>query len=254
MQKIILFIFLFCVSISGAQTKGKPTQNKAKTNKTAKADSTKTQEEDEELDPMAALELTLPLEEEIDGLTGKRIYYKDRKKRNDSIRAALRAEIKREQMKFKVYSKYNKKDKSKIELCINITAKDTFYTYCTKDTICKDPEVSKILYQKTIADTVYMLIYVDAYTKSSYRGGACNGGHETKLFFVRWNAPKGAAIWKQRTISSCIKTITNMTSTKIPDWDGQSVLEVSYHKGSSFYNLKFDPNNPKAGIQSDKSD
>jgi len=247
----ILLVLMFCVSVAGAQTKGKPTKGKVKP---AVSDTTKTEDDDEELDPMAALELTLPLEEEIDGLTGKRVYYKDRKKSNDSARAVLRAELKRKQMSFYVRSKYDKKDKGKIELCINIATRDTFLTHCIKDTICRDPEVSKVLFQKTIADTVYMLIYVDAFTKSAYRGGACNGGHETKLFFVRWNAPAGKAIWRQRTISSCIKTITNMTKFDIAKWDGQSVLEVSYNKGSAFYDLKFDPANPKLGMQSDKSD
>lgn len=249
-----LFILMLCVSVAGAQTKGKQTGNKGKGKGKAVAtsDSTKVEEE-EEMDPMQALELTLPLEVEIDGLTGEKKFYKDRKIKNDSIRAAFRAEQKRKQMTFYVRTKKPKKATDRMELCINIANRDTFLTYCYKDSVVKDPEVSKLLYNKTVGDTVYMLIYVDAFTKSAYRGGACNGGHETKVYFVRW-APKGKAIWKQRTISSCIKTITNMTKIKIPDWDGSAPLELSYHKGSQFYDIKFDPAAPQLGLQSEKSD
>ncbi len=243
---------MFCVSVAGAQTKGKQTGYKSKKGKEVAVKDT-VYAEDEELDPMQALELTLPLEVEIDGLTGEKKFYKERKIKNDSIRAAFRAEQKRKQMSFYVRTKTPKKKTDRMELCINIANRDTFLTYCYKDSVVKNPEVSKLLFNKTIGDTAYMLIYVDAFTKSAYRDGACNGGHETKVYFVRW-APKGKAIWKQRTISSCIKTVTNMTKVKIVDWDATSPLEISYHKGSQFYDIKFDPAAPQLGLQSEKSD
>ena len=97
-----------------------------------------------------------------------------------------------------------------------------------------------------IGDTAYMLIYVDSYTKT---GGACSGGKETKVFFVRWNAPVGKAIWKARTINSCYKTITNMTKTNIMEWDAQSPLVLSYNKGDAFIDVTFDPAKPMLGFQ-----
>ena len=249
-----LFVLLLLVSVANAQTKGKPATGKGAAKnakgKKALADSVKLEEE-EEVDPYAQFELTLPIEEEIDPLTGKTKFYKDRKIKNDSARAAFRQKMRKEELAFKVYSKKPKKNsKDRMKLCINISAKDTNLLYCTNDSICRDPESFKQLYQKTVGDTVYTLVLVDAFTKSAYNGGVCNGGKETKLFFCRWNAPKGKAIWKVRTVASCIKTVTNMTKTPLADWDGRSVLNVSYHKGSKFYDIKFDPEKPQMGMQS----
>ncbi len=252
-----LIVLMLIASVATAQTKGKGTPAKGKgKGKVAVSDTAKVgQEEEEEVDPWEKFEMGLPIENEIDPLTGKTVFHKDRKIKNDSARAAFRVQLKKERNTFRVYTKYPKKNsKERIQLCINITAKDTNLTYCTKDSICKDPEVTKLLFNKTIGDTVYQLILVDAFTKSAYNGGACNGGKETKLFFVRWNAPKGKAIWKTRTVASCIKTITNMTKTPIKDWDGSSPLVVSYHKGSSFIDVKFDPANPQLGLQSSKDE
>jgi hypothetical protein len=249
-----LFIFLLLVTFAQAQTKGRSASGKGTVKnlngKKTDSDSLKVGEE-EEVDPFTQFELTLPLEEEIDPLTGKSKFYKDRKIKNDSARAAFRQKMRKEALAFNVYTKKPKKNsKDRMKLCINISAKDTNLLYCTNDSICRDPESFKQLFQKTFGDTVYTLVLVDAFTKSAYNGGICNGGKETKLFFCRWNAPKGKAIWKVRTIASCIKTITNMTNIPITDWDGHSVLNVSYHKGSKFYDLKFDPDKPQLGMQS----
>jgi hypothetical protein len=253
-----LCVFMLLATVAGAQTKGKPATGKgnpkAVKGKKAAADSVKVEEEDE-VDPYEQFELTLPIEEEIDPLTGKTKFYKDRKLKNDSARKAFREKMRKENLAFKVYTKKPKKNsKEKMQLCINISAKDTNLLYCRKDSVCRDPEVYKQLYYRIVGDTVYALIFVDAFSKSAYEGGKCNGGKETKLFFVRWNAPKGKAIWKTRTVASCIKTITNMTKTPIGSWDGTSVLNVSYHKGSKFYDIKFDPEKPQLGIQSASDD
>lgn len=249
-----LFVLMLLVSVASAQTKGKPTTGKGNPKnvkgKKAVADSVNV-DDDEEVDPYAQFELTLPIEEEIDPLTGKTKFYKDRKIKNDSARAVFREKMRKENLAFKVYSKKPKKNsKDRMKLCINISAKDTNLLYCTNDSICRDPENFKQLYYRIVGDTVYALIFVDAFTKSAYKGGVCNGGKETKLFFLRWNAPKGKAIWKVRTISSCIKTVTNMTKTPIGEWDGKSELNISYHKGSKFYDIKFDPEKPQLGMQS----
>lgn len=247
LKQVIIIVMLF-VSLGASAQKTKTTKGKVKA--TAVTTSTDTPEEEVELTPMEKLELTLPLENELDGMTGKMVFHKDRKIKNDSARAALRAQLKKEKLTFRVYTKRPnpKKPAEKMQLCINITAKDTFLLHCVNDTITKDPEVSRVLFEKAIGDSVYMLIYIDAFTKSAYNGGACNGGKETKLYFVRWH-PKGKAIWKAKTISSCMKTITNMTKTPILEWDKQSPLVVSYHKGSDFIDVTFDPEKPLLGFQ-----
>lgn len=248
-QLIILLLF---VSMANAQTKGKTTSPKGKgKGKIQKVDTTRVAgEEEEEMDPIEKFELSLPLETEIDALTGKTVTHKNIKIKNDSARAAFRIKLKKERNSFFVYTKKPKKATDRMQLCINIAAKDTNLLYCVNDSICKDPEVSKLLFQKSIGDTTYMLILVDAFSKSASKP-ACNAGKETKLFFVRWNAPKGKAKWKVKTVSSCVKTVTNMTKTPIKDWDGTSVLVVSYHKGSTFYDMKFDPEHPELGMQSE---
>jgi hypothetical protein len=40
-----------------------------------------------------------------------------------------------------------------------------------------------------------------------------------------------------------------MTKEKITAWDKTSVLTVSYHKGSTFHEIKFDPEQPQLGLQ-----
>jgi hypothetical protein len=152
---------------------------------------------------------------------------------------------------FSVYTRrgeYSKDGRAK--LCVNLVGKDIALNYCSNDSICRDPEVYKILFQKVDADTTYMLIYVDAFTKFPEKS-ACDAGHETKLIFVKWNTVRNKAEWKQRTISSCMKAITNMTKEPVLNWDGASPLVINYHRGRSvFVELRFDPLNYAKGIVS----
>jgi hypothetical protein len=94
-KKLLIVLCMFALATgAGAQTKGKSkpkTDPKAKT-KPAPGDSTATEEP---VDPMEALEATLPLEVELDPMTGKKVVHKDVKRRNDSLRADLRARIKK---------------------------------------------------------------------------------------------------------------------------------------------------------------
>jgi hypothetical protein len=241
-----ILILVMLVSLASAQTKG----GKGKGGKGKPVNDTAGVHipEEVELSPMEQFELTLPLEKEIDGMTGKMVYHKDIKKKNDSLRKEFVKKLKMEKNTFRVYTKRPnpKKKDDKMQLCINIVAKDTNLVYAMNDTIIKDPEVSKLLFNKTIGDTVYQLIYVDAFTKT---GGACSGGHETKVWFVRWHAPAGKAIWKAKTINSCYKTITNMTKTDPFNLDGKSPLLFSYNKGSQFIDVTFDPEKCKLGFQ-----
>ncbi|MCE3226899.1 MAG: hypothetical protein K0S32_1450 [Bacteroidetes bacterium] len=250
MIKRIFFVLFLCTLAIGvdAQTKKGGKNPKGKT--TAPVDSTANQPE-EELDPMAKLELTLPLEMEIDAMTGKKVYYKDRKRSNDSLRNLLRMEIKRKTATFNVSTKYPKKgSKERIQLCINLANKDTNLVYCVNDSVLRDPEVSKLLFEQTKGDTTFALVYVESFSKSRNDGGLCNSGKEIKLFFARWNIKENRAKWKQKTITSCTKGITNMTKEPIVNWDKSAPLVVSYHRGSTFYDIKFDPQKPELGIQS----
>ncbi|MBL7910231.1 MAG: hypothetical protein JNJ41_04210 [Bacteroidia bacterium] len=250
MYRLLIIAILFVSFAMNGQTK---TKTKTKT-KVAKVDSTGAEIEEEKT-PEELLELTLPLETEIDPMTGKKVFYKERKLRNDSLRNALRIEQRKKKMSFWVKTTYpNPKLKTKqppIQLCINIANKDTNLTYCVNDSICKDPEIKKVVYEKVVGDTTYMLIFIQAFTKSKSDGGVCNAGKEQKLYFVRWHPKTNVAKWKLKNINSCIKTITNMTKEKITDWDKTSILTVSYHRGSNFYDIKFDPQKPQLGFQTD---
>ncbi|MGE0567709.1 MAG: hypothetical protein AB7O73_07145, partial [Bacteroidia bacterium] len=253
-----------------AQTKGKSTV-KSKTTKTVKGKKGKNVEdeptdrlageEEEEYDPWKEFEYTLEPETEIDSDTGKEKFYPERKKKNDSLRAVFRVQLKKERNSFRVYSRHphpKSKKKEKIKLCVNITAKDTNFTYMITDTMCKDPEVYKLLYKKEIKDTVYWLIYIDAFAKTPYKGGICHGKHETKVYFVKWVFKDNKVIpytkpkFKATKIASCISTITNMTTEDPLKWDGKSTIKFSYNKGSHFYDVEFDPNNPHRGLEKSK--
>jgi len=136
-----------------------------------------------------------------------------------------------------------------MKLCINITNKDTNLLYCVVDSVIKDPEYGKVIFEKQNGDSVYLLLHVYAFSKL---GGNCNGEKEAKLFFVRWNVAEGRAVWRNKYISSCAKTITNMTKTPIEQWDGKTKLVVEYHRGQNFYEIAFDPEHPELGIQNNK--
>jgi hypothetical protein len=150
---------------------------------------------------------------------------------------------------FAVYSK-KPKGKDRMKLCINLVSKGTVLNYCITDSICKNPEVSKILFEKQSGDTNYVLVLVDAFSKPDDKP-ACDAGKETKLFFARWNTTTNKATWKQKSVGSCMRGITNMTKEKIADWDNTTPLLVNYYRGNSqFVELKFDPDNYKLGFQS----
>jgi len=248
-KKIFIVVFMFAF-VANAQTK------KPKTKTPPKTDSTGAIIEPEvPLDPMEALENSLPLEVELDPMTGKKIIHKDVKRRNDSLRAALKAELRKEKRGFWVRTKRPDKGKTgKTQLCMNIVSKDTNLVYCINDSICVDPEVYKVLYQKQVGDSAYLLIFVDAYSKGKNESGLCNAGHETKLFYTRWNTKTNSAKWKVKNIASCTKGITNMTKEPVGDWDKSSPLYIKYHRADFFYEIKFDPAQPQLGIQSVKDE
>lgn len=150
--------------------------------------------------------------------------------------------------RFAVYTRRNRGKDRRLRLCVNLVG-DTMYNYCNFDSTCRDPELFKIMFTKKEADTTFILLLVDAFSKAPDRP-ECAAGRETRLMFFRWNTATNQAVVKQRNVSSCMKGITNMTKTPISEWDGSSVLSVSYHRGSKFLETRFDPSNYRLGLQS----
>ncbi len=155
---------------------------------------------------------------------------------------------------FLVYTKKPRTPKERTKLCINLISGEKAINYCMNDSLCKDPESYKVLFEKRDGDSLYVLVLVDAFTKidANNDDGRCNAGKETKLVFARWNTQTDQAKWRQKNVSSCRRGITNMSKDAIPGWDGSSVLTVSCHRGPSFYDIIFDPGNYKLGLQSSK--
>lgn len=151
---------------------------------------------------------------------------------------------------FMAYTKKLRGQRTK--LCINLVSKDTVLNYCINDSLTKDPEVSKILFEQRKGDSTYVLVLVSAFSKpdAANDDGRCGSGKETKLFFARWNTKTNQAKWKQRTISSCLKGTDNMSPNAIDEWDGTSVLSINYHRGPNFLEVKFDPQKFELGLQS----
>ncbi len=164
-----------------------------------------------------------------------------------AIRKAEAAAIPKE---FAVYTRRSKLKTEKMKLCINLVSATTIFNYCINDSICRDPEVSKILFEKKQGDTTYVLVYVRAFSKPDDKP-ACDAGKEVKLFFVRWNTQTNKAIVKIKNVESCMKNITNMTKETIDSWDTISPLIFKYYKGGQqFMELKFDPQQYLSGLQS----
>lgn len=153
---------------------------------------------------------------------------------------------------FAVYSmtakdKANKKER--IKLCINLVSDTTILNYCVNDSICRNPEVSKILWQQKQGDTTYVLVYIDAFSKPANKV-ACDAGHETKLYFAHWNTKTNKALWKSKIVCSCMRGIENMSKEAVQNWDGTSQLSIDYYKGNSkFVTLIFSPEEYKLGLQ-----
>ncbi len=247
-KKIFVVLFMFAI-VANAQTKKPKTKAKKVADSTAIANGT---EPEVILDPWEELESRLLPEMVIDA-DGKKVYYKDRKKTNDSLRAALKASIRAEKTTFWVRTKYPDKGKTgPVQLCMNIVCKDTNLVYCTNDSIVKEPETKKVLFEKRSGDSIYMLIFVEAFTKSKSDNGLCSGGKESKLYFARWNVKTNYAKWKIKNVLSCLKGITLMSKDPIATWDKTTELMIKYHRADFFYEIKFDPLHPELGIQSIK--
>jgi hypothetical protein len=154
----------------------------------------------------------------------------------------------RSRKQFAVYSKRGRGKDKRLKLCMQLTGPNVL-NYCINDSTTRDPEMVKELWRTTEGDSTFVLLYVDAFTKGPI-DKLCDSGHETKIMFFRWNHQTNKAILKQKTIASCIKAITNMTKGFDPKtYDGSSPLVFEYNKGVSFLEVKFEPSNYKAGLQ-----
>jgi len=151
---------------------------------------------------------------------------------------------------FAVYTKRSKLKNERMKLCINLVSPDTILNHCFNDSLCRDPEVSRVLFEKKQGDSTFVLVYVRAFSKPADKP-ACDAGKEVKLIFFRWNTTTNKAIVKTRNVESCMRAITNMTKESIDSWDGQSPLIFKYHKGGqNFMEVKFDPRQYLLGFQS----
>ncbi len=179
---------------------------------------------------------------------GAEVAESDSLRRDSNAVAAVEIKIPKE---FAVYTLKPKKKGERTRLCINLVSADNTLNYCLNDSICRDPEAYKILFEEKRGDTTFVLVYVDAFSKPTGEDPQCNAGKETKLFFAKWNTKTNQAKWKQRTVSSCMKGITNMTKEPIINWDKTAPLIVNYYKGGTdFIEVKFDPEQPQLGFQS----
>ena len=252
---IVLMLFAFAANAQTKKPKGGKTKTPPPTDSTGTATTPTVV-----FDPIQALEDSLPMEVTLDPNTGKKVMHKDIKKRNDSLRVALKKSIRdaarAEVASFWVRTKYPEKGKSgPTRLCMNIVCKDTNLVYCINDSIVLEPETNKVLFEKRVGDSVYMLVFVEAYSKSKNDNGLCNSGRETKLFFARWNVKTNSAKWKSKNVRSCIKGITLMgPKEQLMEWDKATPLTVKYHRADFFYEIKFDPASPQLGIQSVKDE
>ena len=136
-----------------------------------------------------------------------------------------------------------------MKLCFHLIAKDTVLDHCINDSLCRDPEVYKQLYENKQGDTTYVLIYVEAFTKGM-NDIKCDAGKESKLVYLRWNTKTNKAKLKQKVVASCTRGIVNMTKDPIVNWDQSAPLEVSYYKGGNdFPVIRFDPAQFLLGLQ-----
>lgn len=164
----------------------------------------------------------------------------------DPIEAKIKAD-----RKFAVYNKQNKgKVDNKKKYCIQLVTDSAVHNWCSVDSTIKGPEITKVLFNKQVGDTNYVLVFIDAFTKVPDKV-ECEAGKETKLVYFRWNTRTNKSIVKIRTINSCLRAITNMTKENIVEWNGSAPLVLNYHKGGTkFVEVKFDPAQFLLGFQS----
>lgn len=154
---------------------------------------------------------------------------------------------------FAVYSIKPKTKGKRMKLCVNLVNDTVIFNHCVNDSLCKDPEIAKVIFEHREGDTLYVMVNIEAFTKVLDKP-ECEAGKESKLFYARWNTKTNKAVIKQRNYSSCMRGMTNMTKEPVGNWDGKSPLILNFHRGDKFVELKFDPQQYLLGIQSNVSE
>ncbi|MFN5674351.1 MAG: hypothetical protein ACK46W_04685 [Bacteroidota bacterium] len=151
---------------------------------------------------------------------------------------------------FGVYTKTANATYKRTRLFIQVAEGSQTHLFSIHDSLCINPEKSKVLFQKSEGDSVFCLIGIDAFSKAS-NNPYCDAGKETKVVYLRWNTKTQKSRFKQRTISSCLRGITNLSPQDIFAWQPSGNLELTYHKGGDVYiTVLFDPKNWHVGFQS----
>ena len=157
----------------------------------------------------------------------------------------------REHAEFGVYTKPASSIYKRTRLCVQLAENGKTHLFSIHDSLCINPEKSKVLFQKMEGDTVFCLIVIDAFSKAS-DNPFCDAGKETKVVYARWSTKTNKSKFKQRTVSSCLRGITNLTTTDLFKWNPDSgPLELNYHKGGDLYiQVIFNPKDFHIGFQS----
>ncbi len=157
----------------------------------------------------------------------------------------------REHAEFGVYTKPATSQYKRARLYIQLAENGKTHLFSIHDSLCINPEKSKVLFQKMEGDSVFSLIAIDAFSKAT-DNPLCDAGKETKVVYARWSTKNNKSKFKQRTVSSCLRGITNLTATDLFKWNPDSgPLELNYHKGGDLYiQVIFNPKDLHIGFQS----
>lgn len=156
------------------------------------------------------------------------------------------------QMRFSVQTQRDATKKAKANVLTLVDGSDKV-DYTWNDTTMRDPETTKILFEKQKGDTLYALLYIATFSKvaTTSANGKCVAGKEKRLFFVKWSRSNNQAKWKNKSIESCLLNVTLMSNeTEISSWDKSSPLVIKTHKANAFVDLTFDPSVFWEGIHS----
>lgn len=156
------------------------------------------------------------------------------------------------QLRFSVQTQRDPAKKTKANVLTLVDGSDKV-DYTWNDTTMRDPETTKVLFEKQKGDTLYALLYVATFSKvtTTSSNGKCVAGKEKRLFFVKWSRTNNQAKWKNKSIESCLLNVTLMSNeNEITSWDKSSPLLIKTHKANAFVDLTFDPSLFWEGIRS----
>jgi hypothetical protein len=156
------------------------------------------------------------------------------------------------QLRFSVKTERDANKKTKGNVLTLVDGKEKV-DYTWNDTITRDPETTKVLFEKQKGDTLYALLYISTFSKvaTTSANGRCVAGKEKRVFFVKWARKTNQAKWKNKCVESCLLNVTNMTTEEtITTWDKKTELVFKTLKANEFVDLSFDPNKFWEGLKS----